>query len=340
MNPTSHPVKERKNWIDWMKILGMFFIVWGHAWPESMCPFIYAFNVPLFFLISGYLSKREESFRIFLSKSWYNLLIPYLIICIVKRLGLWIGHVDDGETWRSILGVLTGFHSVGDIPACTMMWFVATLFFVKAFFQLWGGRPRNLLILSLVSIILSIWYNSSSVNLAWSLTNVPLAMPYFLLGHAFATTWKRPFNRMCKSILGCNKVFCGLGILVLFSATYLLAPFNEPGLEMFKAEYGQSFLLATSLALVGSLAVLMCSLLLDKVSGKALRMLSAGTIVILGFHRDIANPLEKPLEIFQQGSLEWDGGTFFISLLVMLAFIPIIWLVKRFFPILLGRRSF
>lgn len=142
MSQPSLPAKERKNWIDWMKVLGMFFIVWGHSWPESMCPFIYAFNVPVFFLISGYLSKREESF------------------------------------------------------------------------------------------------------------------------------------------------------------------------------------------------------LLDKVTGKALRMLSAGTIVILGFHRDIANPLEKPLEIFSQGSLEWDGGTFFVSILVMLAFIPIIWFVKRFLPFLLGKRSF
>lgn len=340
MSQTSLPAKERKNWIDWMKVLGMFFIVWGHSWPESMCPFIYAFNVPVFFLISGYLSKREDSFRTFWRKSWYNLLVPYLIICTVKRLGLWIGHIDDGETWWSILGVLTGFHSVGEIPACTMMWFVATLFFVKLFFQLWGERTRNLLILSLVSIALSILYNHSGANIAWSLTNVPLAMPYFLLGHACATTWKNPFDRMCRTILGFHKAFCGLGILILFAAIYLLAPFNEPGLEMFKAEYGRSFLLATLLGLAGSLAVLMGSLLLDKVTGKALRMLSAGTIVILGFHRDIANPLEKPLEIFSQGSLEWDGGTFFVSILVMLAFIPIIWLVKRFLPFLLGKRSF
>lgn len=46
--------KERKNWIDWMKAVGMLTIVWGHCFPEGgVSEFLYAFNVPLFFIISG-----------------------------------------------------------------------------------------------------------------------------------------------------------------------------------------------------------------------------------------------------------------------------------------------
>ena len=33
------------NWIDWMKALGMFFIVWGHLSPVHLKDVIYAFNV-------------------------------------------------------------------------------------------------------------------------------------------------------------------------------------------------------------------------------------------------------------------------------------------------------
>ena len=52
-------MKERKIWIDWMKVIGMLFIVWGHFTPDLMKNFIYAFNVPLFFFISGGLTKAK-----------------------------------------------------------------------------------------------------------------------------------------------------------------------------------------------------------------------------------------------------------------------------------------
>lgn len=42
------------NWIDWMKTLGMFFIIWGHLSPELLKDCIYTFSVPSFFVISGF----------------------------------------------------------------------------------------------------------------------------------------------------------------------------------------------------------------------------------------------------------------------------------------------
>ena len=41
--------KVRLYWLDWMKTIGMFFIVWGHIFPEHFTDFVYAFNVPLFY---------------------------------------------------------------------------------------------------------------------------------------------------------------------------------------------------------------------------------------------------------------------------------------------------
>ena len=47
--------QQRKIWVDWAKVLGMYTIIYGHCFPETMSNFIYAFNVPVFFIISGYL---------------------------------------------------------------------------------------------------------------------------------------------------------------------------------------------------------------------------------------------------------------------------------------------
>ena len=69
--------KKRKNWIDWAKVLGMFLVVYGHCFPQSMTDFVYAFNVPVFFVVSGYLCKKETSFDICWKKTLSNLVIPY-----------------------------------------------------------------------------------------------------------------------------------------------------------------------------------------------------------------------------------------------------------------------
>lgn len=60
-------ISEQKShmvWIDWMKVLGIYFIIVGHIFPVGK-EFVYAFSVPLFFLISGFLSHREEDCSVF-----------------------------------------------------------------------------------------------------------------------------------------------------------------------------------------------------------------------------------------------------------------------------------
>lgn len=51
----------RKYWIDYAKVLGMVLIVWGHCAPTHFSSFVYAFDVPLFFWVSGYLTKNTKT---------------------------------------------------------------------------------------------------------------------------------------------------------------------------------------------------------------------------------------------------------------------------------------
>ena len=48
-------MKERLNYIDFMKTSGIYLIVLGHMFPSPGTNFIYSFSVPLFFFISGFL---------------------------------------------------------------------------------------------------------------------------------------------------------------------------------------------------------------------------------------------------------------------------------------------
>ena len=65
-NDTKVP-SARLNWLDWMKAIGIGLIVYGHFFSLYDI-YVYVFNVPMFFLISGFLCKKESANRIFWEK--------------------------------------------------------------------------------------------------------------------------------------------------------------------------------------------------------------------------------------------------------------------------------
>ncbi|MDE6418317.1 MAG: acyltransferase family protein, partial [Duncaniella sp.] len=80
---------DRINWIDYYKAFSIFLIVVGHSVFQhiQLLYFIYLFNVPLFFFISGFLEKTTPcDLKDNLLKVTYTLVIPYFIwngLCII-----------------------------------------------------------------------------------------------------------------------------------------------------------------------------------------------------------------------------------------------------------------
>ena len=58
---------KRLDWIDWMKTIGIYLVILGH-FQSVLEKFIYIFHVPLFFIISGILCKKESCHNIFWNK--------------------------------------------------------------------------------------------------------------------------------------------------------------------------------------------------------------------------------------------------------------------------------
>lgn len=80
-------MKEKLQWVEWLKVMAMFFIVWGHCFPKTMSDFIYLFNVPLFFILSGFLTHRPDSSKALGKKLWLTLIVPYLLLATAKGAG-------------------------------------------------------------------------------------------------------------------------------------------------------------------------------------------------------------------------------------------------------------
>ena len=332
---------KRINWIDWMKTIGMFTIVWGHCFPNGgIDSFLYAFNVPLFFIISGYLIKREENFSVCFNKCLHNLIIPYFILAFIKCAGPLIKHIGDGQSIWSLIGIFGGFHSINGASGCNNLWFVYTLIIIRFIYQGITNTHGKMLIASLLCIVGAWIYNAVlHLELMWAVTNVMLALPFFMLGNYVRTRRDDIINSInTLSCLYDNTTKKCLIALLLLAATYFIGIKNGCA-DLFQCQYGNSLWMFAIGSICGCMMIFLICLALDKVNWKGNNIISSGSIVILVFHRELLHPMLKAINKLDCSSLTETTLVFAAAVIATTAFIPIILILKRYFPIVLGTRA-
>ena len=75
----------KQNWIDAVKGFVIILVLWGHVdLPPVWHKLIYAFHVPFFFILSGFLYNppkyREQGFVCFAMKRFKSYIVPFLVI--------------------------------------------------------------------------------------------------------------------------------------------------------------------------------------------------------------------------------------------------------------------
>ena len=75
--------KERYLFIDVARGISIICIVLGHLGVSSINRFVFTFHVPVFFLLSGYFTNAEVSFKEHIKKKAKTLIVPYVLCCIV-----------------------------------------------------------------------------------------------------------------------------------------------------------------------------------------------------------------------------------------------------------------
>ncbi len=325
-------------WIDWMKVITMFFVIWGHCFPELMSSFIYAFNVPAFFLMSGFLTREHDASGRFYGKFTRNLLIPYLLLAFLKCAGTIIKGFSNGTWYISIAAILGGFHSINDVQGCSNLWFVYSLMVVRLLHHLIKGSLRWLVILSLVSTLAACLLCMNHEMPKWAVSNALIALPFFTIGQLCRTALRERFNKFIETIKKSNRYLLFLAMACMAVMVYVIGEVNgEAGL--YHGYYGESIILLFMGAILGTIMIIIPSVCLDSFSPKWLSILAAGNIVTLTFHREL---LHSPLKMINHSDMAaWlqDASSFMASLAVLACFIPINWIVAKYMPVFIGLRA-
>ena len=326
----SYTMGERLVYIDWMKIVGIYFIIAGHMFSSGH-EYLYTFSVPLFFLVSGLLFHFEAQWTVFWKKLFHNLIIPMILICFIilsiESIGrLYYSKFDWSLIFHRLLNIIMGMHGKGVYGGgLGVLWFVYTLIICKVIQQFIYHSKALQVIALMLCVMISCYYNEKGVYVYNSWMNVTLAYPFFWGGWILS-------NHMKRNDKSINITRCLITTLVGCVLVAIVTPLNG-SVRMYGAIYGNNILLFLSGSLAGTISVYAIALLLSRYNPNLISLLSRGMIIILGFHNFFLMVYKNFLRDYRAPFIDY-----ICSLLILLMFIPIIKIAERWMPALMGMR--
>lgn len=204
--------------LDFLKGLGICLVVLGHIIPNDsiLSNWIYSFHMPLFFVVTGYLSSsKEQVFKQCLYKNARSILYPYFVFSIIKVIATFINNpLDINEFYIIVINTIT---FAGD----GIFWFLPTLFISKVLDNLISKNKysNGVLFLVLVASFISCPY--LDVHKCYRFATVYYWINIFnrclpvLVFFRIGALYRQLFTKYHYILLQNKMVICSLIILVL-----------------------------------------------------------------------------------------------------------------------------
>ena len=190
-------MKQRVDYIDIAKGLGMLAIIWGHltnsGWHYNL---VYSFHIPLFFFLSGLVfnSKKHTDFKAYVKGRIKRLFIPYVIYSIITW-ALWVGFLfythkaAETDIYAPLLQTIIAQGSGGFLVHNVALWFIPCLFCVEVMYFFIGKLDKvwaffvSCTVAGLSMFFEAIWGTAYSQTLPWNLDSAFMALPFYCVGN-------------------------------------------------------------------------------------------------------------------------------------------------------------
>ena len=323
----------RLYWIDSLKFFGIYLVVLGHCTflTEKLDMFIYLFHMPLFYLISGFLSHKDKrDFSEILRSSVKRFLVPYFFFRLLGWLWWFFFSYErhpelfsrDGITFfKPLFAILLGLGYNTDFAytVCTPAWFLFSLFWLKIFSNYILTSWIRCLSIVAFSIVLIKLFDLLDFHLYFSLENALLALPFFVIG--FYIKKSEILRFIDKKYFVLLLFFCILGFYIQLGSERV---------DMNRICYGDSLFLFYLLPILFTVVLMKFFSIYFNKKYDVVEKISSGAIVVIGIHQYL-------LFIFNK-----IGGSNFVgiimSLIVLLLCLFFIKLFNKYIPFLIGNK--
>lgn len=240
--------KERIDWIDYAKALGVFLVIMGHTYKGySFIGWIYSFHMPLFFFLSGITLKIEQiSCKEFLKKRVKSLLIPYILYSIVYIMLEVIKSGLNGNMDETIKYFLRDAFWIRGQQATIGLWFLPLLFLVEVLLMVVykGIRSKNLRAASVLFITAMGFLYADKIGkaLPWGLDAALVVIFFLYAGYVFKqiclSSW---MNGKQKDIFKYSIIGVGLLFANIIFNNYNMKLIGDNA-DMYSLRYGNEIL--------------------------------------------------------------------------------------------------
>lgn len=332
--------KSRITWVDIAKGIGILLVLMGHiSHNQHISSFIYCFHMPLFFIISGYLYNDKEHY---IRKKIKSILIPYLFLAIISFVYWYFIERNLRNQGNNPLDVFLNIWLArggnDNYIFNVALWFLPCLLTVEIAFHFLIKKVKNIKILSVFMLALSIigyiYAKLNLVRLPFCIDIAFTAIVFYFFGYLWRRNGETYFEKLKLS-----KRSIYIIILLCFSITAILSQLIG-NIDMNNLQY-PLYPLLYILPIIATFMVYLISLVIKE--NKILQYLGRNTLIIMGVHEPIKRVLieviNRLLNIQTEILRTNIFGIVFVTIILILVCIPIVFIINNYLPFLIGRKK-
>lgn len=196
-------MKKRIGWIDFARAVGMLMIITTHSLVGVYASgivgkLLFAVNVPIFFVLSGYLFKEKGIIQV-IKSGFFNLILPYtfsvVLIALIEQFYYvfpnWINEFSGFPyVWSAIygLGTPTILPKNMVIPAIGALWFLLAMFWGNILFTIAikcskKVNKKGILEMIILLMVIGGFWISNYIKLPWSLNAAMVSQSFYYAGY-------------------------------------------------------------------------------------------------------------------------------------------------------------
>jgi fucose 4-O-acetylase-like acetyltransferase len=294
-------MRERINWIDVARGIGVLLVIYGHGLAATPLRYIiYSFHMPLFFFLSGLIfhKRKNEKYLVILKKDLKRILIPYFIFAFISFF-LWLSNIpfdriNPDLVLKQIIGIFYGSGNSGYLAINIVLWFLPCLFIVKQAFWFLSKLPNKFILISLIILSITGYLNSifyPSIKLPFGFETALTGIVFFGFGYLWNFIPKGKLEILKKYAF---KIFF---IFTVSTIIFALINFNLHGHQVdLRINKLNNFFLFYLSSISGILAVVSISSQINK--NKILEYLGKNSLILFVWHLVIFSYISDFVFIF------------------------------------------
>ena len=268
------PPTTRDPWFDNAKMALVTLVVVGHAWvllpdnsvTDHFYDFLYAWHVPAFVFVTGFLSKKFAYTRVRMWQLFRTGVVPYLLFeCAIALFRIFVGGEELNDLFRD--------------PHWPM-WYLAALFFWRLLTPVFRPMPLGIVVAVAVSLVAGI-YAGDTLDIA----RVLGLLPFFVMGLK-ATPERLELLRRTPARVAAVGVFIAIWVATTWTDVWASTEwlyYRSRYDEMGYADDLNALLTRALVLAIGTLGAWAFFALVPRVGGWFTRM-GAATLVVYLFH--------------------------------------------------------